>query len=215
MTDSGKEETTRQTAQIQDTNKNETDTASKHRTEHPTNNGQGNVIQNTHRNEDLKNTEEVVCVATGDTHGSSAQESNEGTQPVVPETQHEAESSSEEQRLIEEPPSPSQQVAEGAQENPQGSTTEGDGQRDEEGEGRGKDGGRVAAPGKGWQEERVGRMVLFGVPIVSLHVEGQERLCLAQISASLLHVSIHARETTGTRTGTRGCLAAAREYTCA
>ncbi|XP_076443990.1 uncharacterized protein LOC143282276, partial [Babylonia areolata] len=42
------------------------------------------------------------------------------------------------------------------------------------------------APTSRWAEERVGEMVLFGVPIVTLFVEGQERLCLAQISTSLL-----------------------------
>ncbi|XP_070183325.1 uncharacterized protein [Littorina saxatilis] len=51
-----------------------------------------------------------------------------------------------------------------------------------EGEGREGGGGRG-----GWVGERVGCMVLFGVPIVTLHVQGQERLCLAQISSSLLH----------------------------
>ena len=71
-----------------------------------------------------------------------------------------------------------------------GSTAETQSQEAEEGEAKGKASERGAAPGAGggWQEERVGRMVLFGVPIVSLHVEGQERLCLAQISASLLRV---------------------------
>ena len=69
-----------------------------------------------------------------------------------------------------------------------GSTAENQTQKNEQGDGKGKASERAAAPGSGWPEERVGRIVLFGVPIVSLHVEGQERLCLAQISASLLHV---------------------------
>ena len=69
-----------------------------------------------------------------------------------------------------------------------GSTAENQTQENEQGDGKGKASERAAAPGSGWPEERVGRIVLFGVPIVSLHVEGQERLCLAQISASLLHV---------------------------
>ncbi|KAK7496837.1 hypothetical protein BaRGS_00011817 [Batillaria attramentaria] len=47
-------------------------------------------------------------------------------------------------------------------------------------------GGSKEESGTGWEEERVGRVVLFGVPIVSLHVQGGERLCLAQISSLLL-----------------------------
>ncbi|KAL8576982.1 hypothetical protein ACOMHN_060598 [Nucella lapillus] len=55
-----------------------------------------------------------------------------------------------------------------------------------EGEEDGEDGGEGGEGGGGWGEERVGEVSLFGVPIVSLFVEDQERLCLAQISASLL-----------------------------
>ncbi|XP_033824281.1 SKI family transcriptional corepressor 1 homolog-B [Periophthalmus magnuspinnatus] len=44
----------------------------------------------------------------------------------------------------------------------------------------------AAFPGGGLKPNQVGETVLYGIPIVSLVIDGQERLCLAQISNTLL-----------------------------
>ncbi|XP_019373842.1 PREDICTED: SKI family transcriptional corepressor 2 [Gavialis gangeticus] len=43
-----------------------------------------------------------------------------------------------------------------------------------------------AGPAAAMKPNQVGQVVLYGVPIVSLVIDGQERLCLAQISNTLL-----------------------------
>ncbi|XP_015682591.1 SKI family transcriptional corepressor 2, partial [Protobothrops mucrosquamatus] len=43
-----------------------------------------------------------------------------------------------------------------------------------------------ASPGGAMKPNQVGQVILYGIPIVSLVIDGQERLCLAQISNTLL-----------------------------
>lgn len=45
--------------------------------------------------------------------------------------------------------------------------------------------------GGGYKQNQVGCVVLGGQPIVSLHIDGKERLCLAQISSTLLKVQFY------------------------
>ncbi|XP_007445567.1 LOW QUALITY PROTEIN: SKI family transcriptional corepressor 2 [Python bivittatus] len=46
--------------------------------------------------------------------------------------------------------------------------------------------GAPAAPAGAMKPNQVGQVILYGIPIVSLVIDGQERLCLAQISNTLL-----------------------------